>query len=94
MINKKLIASAIVDCGYGTDEYDPATSECTHVAYCNLHNIVLNVDYWMSFFCDSVYLNEEVHRKFDLPWGFDRFRIDVYDDDSFDIVDAGVGKWP
>ncbi len=79
-------AIAKVTCGYGTDEYDPVTSECFHRAYCSLDKVIRNQPYWDQKFNDDFTINHEVFEEFDLEWGFDSFIITVYNDDTFDVI--------
>ena len=74
---KKELAIAIVDTGW-TSSYDPETYECEHEAYCGLITVELNQEFWDHEFGENKQMNEAVHTKYDLEWGFKNFKITVF----------------
>lgn len=83
MINpKKIIAQAIVSCGYGTSYYDSEIDDCILEAYAGVERVLINRGYWDKY---EKYMSVPLYNDFNLRWGFDWWKITVYKDGSFDV---------
>ncbi len=71
-----IIASCIVSTGYGTDNYDEETGDCHHEVWASIEVVESNPEHWKNYDSDS---SSALHRDFDLPMGFDYFRLTVDD---------------
>jgi hypothetical protein len=91
--SSEVIAECIADAGYGTDSYDPETSECTHSSYASIHEVISNPEYWKQY---EEMLSEPLNRDFALGFNFDRFRLRVYRDGRREAekIPPAQRKWP
>lgn len=78
MSERTIIAQCIVDTGYGTDGYDRETNEITsYFYYAGIKTVEVNPEYWAQY--NSV-MSEALSNDFDLPHGFDDYRLRVWSD--------------
>ena len=75
-MKKKVIAECIATAGYGTDSYDPETSECTHACYASIDKVISNEKYWSQY--ES--MSETLNNDFGMGFNFEKYHLYVYED--------------